>query len=309
MHRKNLSHSKSAFTLVELLVVIAIIGILVALLLPAIQAAREAARRNSCLNNVKQIMLAHHNFLDARKGFCNREGAPVKTVLSNGHGWGVSILPYMEENALYKRWDFNKSFFDPENSPVANSPVAGYTCPTNPEPIRQMEVAPTSGSPVAQAYAGDYVAFHQITTTGSTGTCSPCDTAPPKAAGTLTSIRKITDGLSHTLFLSEQAGRPDYWLLNVRQDSNASLTNPKYWGAWASYQSVTLQGWSDAATPAAGGVYAMNRSNSQGIYSFHSNGAHFGMCDGSARFMSEDLSVTTLIALGSRSAGDQIGDF
>jgi prepilin-type N-terminal cleavage/methylation domain-containing protein len=309
MHRKNLFHTRIAFTLVELLVVIAIIGILIALLLPAIQAAREAARRNACLNNVKQIMLAHHNFVNTRRGFANREGAPVKTSLSGGHGWGVTILPFMEEAALFKNWDFTKSFYDAENKPVANTPVSGYACPSGPEPLRQMDVANTSGTPASTAYAGDYVAFHQMTTTGSTGTCSPCNTAPPKEAGKLTPIRKIVDGLSHTLFMSEQAGRPDYYLFNIKQETNTSMTNPKYWGAWASYQSVTLQGWSDAATPAAGGVYSMNRSNSQGIYSFHTSGAHLGMCDGSARFVAEDISVTTLVALGSRDAGDPLGEF
>ena len=299
------STGAAGFTLVELLVVIAIIGVLIALLLPAIQAARESARRTQCTNNVKQVMLGFLNYCDVNKGIPNRFSLSG-TTLTSGHGWGVTILPFIEEINLYNRWNNKKSFFDPENQAFCSTPVSSYLCPSSPISPRLMPVS-VSTTQTSTGIAGDYVVFHQITTTGSTATCNPCDTAAPKNAGTLTPLRQITDGTAHTLLLSEQAGRPDYWLAGVKQ-ATSNPTNPLFWGSWASYQSVTAQGWNGAATPAAGGVYSMNRSNSQGIYSFHSQGANFGMCDGSVRFVTEELPVTLLVAFASRNAGDSDAD-
>ncbi len=299
------SRCATGFTLVELLVVIAIIGVLIALLLPAIQAARELARRTQCTNNVKQTILGFLTYCDVNKGLPNRFSLNG-TSLTSGHGWGVTILPFIEETNLASTWNNKKSFFDPENQVFCNTVVNSYLCPSAPSNPRVMPVSAASMQ-TSTGIAGDYVVFHQITTTGSTATCTPCDTAAPKSAGTLTPLRQITDGTSQTLLLSEQAGRPDFWLSGVKQ-TTANPTNPLFWGCWAAYQSVTAQGWNGANPPAAGGVYSMNRSNSQGIYSFHPGGAHFGMCDGSVRFVSEELPVTLLVAFASRDGGDAIGD-
>src|SRR5438552_1239778 len=105
--------NRRGFTLVELLVVIAIIGILIALLLPAV----EAARRTQCENNVKQVMLGFLGYHNANKGFPNRVSLNG-TTLDSGHGWGVTLLPYIEETSLRSQWIDTKSFFDPENQPV-----------------------------------------------------------------------------------------------------------------------------------------------------------------------------------------------
>src|ERR1700712_2295589 len=108
----NHSQDRRAFTLVELLVVIAIIGVLVALLLPAIQAAREAARRSQCKNNLKQIGLALHNFESARRSFPPGFTSTPKNNVVNaegtgpGWGWGAHILPYLEESSLFQQIDF-----------------------------------------------------------------------------------------------------------------------------------------------------------------------------------------------------------
>ncbi|MBN1853785.1 MAG: DUF1559 domain-containing protein, partial [Pirellulales bacterium] len=133
-HRAQIrSHGRQpAFTLVELLVVIAIIGILVALLLPAVQAAREAARRSQCGNNLKQIGLAILNYESAYKTF-----PPGGITLGpccgtkSGTSWPISILPQMEEQPLFDQYNFNAFNEDPENMVVRETKLVKYTCPSD----------------------------------------------------------------------------------------------------------------------------------------------------------------------------------
>lgn len=296
------------FTLIELLVVIAIIAILIALLLPAVQQAREAARRTQCKNNVKQVMLAFHNYHDVYLGFPNRHSLNG-TTLNSGHGWGLKLTPYIEQAALFNQWNSGKSWFDPENQVIAMARIPVYVCPSTPGGFREMELAGSNNVTTSRGIASDYVVFHQISTTGTDASCGSCNTAAPKTAGTITPIRDITDGTSNTIMTAEQAGRPDYYLRGVKQASNTGMTNPKFWGCWASYQSVTGQGWNAATPPGAGAVYAMNLSNSQGIYSFHAGGAHVGLCDGGVRLVSENISTKLLIALWSRDGGEVVDEF
>lgn len=298
---------RDGFTLIELLVVIAIIAVLIALLLPAVQQAREAARRTQCMNNIKQVMLAFHNYHDVFNGFPNRQ--PISgTSPTNGRGWGVTLLPYLEQTPLYNAWNSSKSFFSPENQAITMTPIPAYLCPTAPGGPRSMPLS-SNTIQTSTGIAGDYVVFHQISSTGTGATCSPCNTAAPKTVGTVTPISAITDGTSNTIMMAEQAGRPDYYIGRTKQATNTGMTNPMFWGCWAAYQSVTAQGYNGSVPPGAGGVYAMNRSNSQGVYSFHIGGAFFGMCDGRVRFVSENTSLVTLIALWTRDDGDNPGEF
>ena len=136
---------KSGFTLVELLVVIAIIGILVSLLLPAIQAAREAARRNSCLNNMRQLGIATHNHLDAFKLFPAAQNIYVKGTTQaiknpsateasagNKHTYFTMLLPFIEEGNLAKQYDFTKNWNGAPNKPVIGTVVAHFFAPRRP---------------------------------------------------------------------------------------------------------------------------------------------------------------------------------
>jgi prepilin-type N-terminal cleavage/methylation domain-containing protein len=128
--------ARIGFTLVELLVVIAIIGILVALLLPAVQAAREAARRTSCLNNLTQLGLAVHNyefhFETLPPGVTDTKG-PIRNEPQGNHtSWIVNILPYIEENILFRRYDQAAGAYAASNAPVRAQPVVILVCPTDP---------------------------------------------------------------------------------------------------------------------------------------------------------------------------------
>jgi prepilin-type N-terminal cleavage/methylation domain-containing protein/prepilin-type processing-associated H-X9-DG protein len=126
-----MSRSKAGFTLVELLVVIAIIGILVAMLLPAIQAARETARRAQCTNNLKQLTLAMQNFASTKKG-----EFPVGSPGQGQHGCFTYLLPYLEEQSLYDQTDVERKTYNSTNDPQRYTIVWAYICPNYPiEPV------------------------------------------------------------------------------------------------------------------------------------------------------------------------------
>ena len=152
---------RRGFTLVELLVVIAIIGILVALLLPAVQAARESGRRTQCLNNMKQMALGMHNYMDVNKGIINRMWKA--NINDTPRGWGVTLLPFIEQPGLFDAYDQTKAFYAVENLPVIQVPLKAYICPSTPTQVRLQDVGASSSSITGKGASGDYVQFHQIT--------------------------------------------------------------------------------------------------------------------------------------------------
>ncbi len=126
-----MSQRREGFTLVELLVVIAIIGILVSLLLPAVQAAREAARRMKCSNNLKQIGLAMHNYESAH-GQMPPSRIEIASPWKHHAGWQCMVLPYIEEVPLYEKYQKNLSWFEQGNVPASTTAVQTFLCPSAP---------------------------------------------------------------------------------------------------------------------------------------------------------------------------------
>jgi prepilin-type N-terminal cleavage/methylation domain-containing protein len=200
------------FTLVELLVVIAIIGILVALLLPAIQAARESARRAQCMNNLKQIGIAIQMHLDTKKRFptgCN--GTDSKSV-----SWAYYLLPYMEENAVFEAYDKNYRVDHQVNARAMRTPIEIYACPSRRRAAADRNFDNDGNPPVVLAAAslGDYAA-----NAGSdedmgldpdqfiNGAINK-ELAGPIYTKSQLSARQITDGLSNTLAIGERHLRP-----------------------------------------------------------------------------------------------------
>ncbi len=252
-------HGRSGFTLVELLVVIAIIGILIALLLPAVQTVRESARRSSCINNLKQVALAFHNYENARrllppvKRFFTGNTTPAAANCESGmahRSWVPDVLPYVEEQSLLslfnlsQDWWVNQDGSAPSGGTAGNldTPVTGnrelvrsqlaiMQCPSCPV---QNRIQDKIANPRKTGACGDYF---MVMGTGTnfntaasltTGTVTPGPGVSEEWSGCGASAKrpkatlaKITDGLSKTILLAECAGREDVWRDKMRYEANA----------------------------------------------------------------------------------------
>ena len=207
---------RSGFTLVELLVVIAIIGVLVGLLLPAVQSAREAARRTQSQNNLKQMGLAFHNYESALKtfpsGYVSNIGGPSAnpTTLdaAPGWAWGTLLLPYMEQSVLYNQLDVSLACWHPRNEAIVKTRVPVFLNPGAANFDGETIVTTESNTVLARFGRSHYV--------GNCGQDEPWGYAPPVqdwrriACGPLfrnsrVRIAEVTDGLSNTVFVGEHS--------------------------------------------------------------------------------------------------------
>lgn len=307
---------RNAFTLVELLVVIAIIGILVGLLLPAVQAAREAARRMSCTNNLKQIGLAIHNYESSHRALPPRRAFKIGD--GHDHGWGSYLLPYIEQSSIQDIYDDTRDFYAAENQEAIDNRIELFVCPSTPGQSRTVDLAHWRDGPTGSTGAvGDYFVPNSITDPSlpphirtwpeSSDRLALCDIAP---WGGKRRFADFLDGLSNTLVVVEQAGRPTHWVNGRQQPNQDGLAGAQWWGPWASYQSFSLLAYTaDGKTPH--GPCAVNCNNSRGIYAFHPGGTNILMADGSVRFISESINKFVLFALVTRDGGEVInaGDF
>jgi len=286
------------FTLVELLVVIAIIGILIALLLPAVQAAREAARRSSCTNNMKQLALATHNYHDTHRCL------PMNNPSPNGFSWIAMSLPFFEMGSLYDELDFNVSLYDSvgNNRELVKTPIDSLLCPTDPTPA------------VRDGLAG-WWAYPAVGTSTSTGeaavTCylgmtglgiqdDPPNAmyervANPNPAPTVR-FRDILDGTSNVLAIGERS--PSYSCWNNWSATNGVLFRTEY-----PFNAVRLTAHTPPGTvPAwcAGGVR-------EGGNSLHPSGGNFCYADASVHFLSETMDYTMYVQVGNMADGLPVG--
>lgn len=302
------------FTLVELLVVIAIIGILVALLLPAIQAARESARRTQCLNNFKQVGVGMHNYHSARNYFPNgienytfgeQCSMPKKTTKYiggiTGWSWGTYILPYIEEEVLYSRLNLKHpaQMHQPlSNFTVGGTRIPGFLCPSD---IKGYElIACCSG--ISQI-PGNPNSPEDLAKTNMAGVADSrdwtCDTGKAwgrtDADGVMyqvsqTPIKKITDGTAQTLMVGEVVG-------SLGSSNHFGF----YWVTWNALHTANGINLASKIEP-----QRWNSVDEGSFASFHPGGCHFVYCDGHAGFLSEDIDKVTLAALTTRAGGDVI---
>ena len=223
------------FTLVEFLVVIAIIGILVALLLPAVQAAREAARRTQCLNNLRQMGLAILNYESAKKSFprgrwnlnpvdTGKHSVPDRPAAkSNDASWTVVALPYAEEQNIAAQYDLTKEWFNTANRPPITIPLTVFVCPSVPQLTRFDTMFTSDAKPAAGDYGCTNGVGKAIWNLHSELGTYPGDISGgednPQVIGVMTKVltrsacrvKDITDGTSKTFLIGEDAGRPDLY--------------------------------------------------------------------------------------------------
>lgn len=297
--------SRHGFTLVELLVVIAIIGILVGLLLPAVQSVREAARRMQCTNNLKQICLAFHNYADVHKGFPQaRVTGSYNGAMAVFSGWPTAVLPYLEQGNLTDQYNDQIPHFHEDNLPLVSTRTPLFVCPSTPNGDREVQLStgPLESQLIDGAYGapGDYYVRLQ-TWTWPDGT----QHALGLDSNAATSLAKFTDGLSNTALLSEVAARPVLYING--QSQNRMATQPG-WSAWAGPQALRLRSYNaDCTAEGEGGAGVesiINICNQQGLYSFHPGGAVIALGDGSVRFLSESAELRVVVAMHSRDGGE-----
>jgi prepilin-type N-terminal cleavage/methylation domain-containing protein len=299
------------FTLVELLVVIAIIGILVALLIPAVQASREASRRTACKNNLHQIGLGLRAYETAKGRWPagKKWSGPTNDPNSFTMAWSSFVLPYIEEQSLYDAIDFQKPFTDPVNLPATTQVIRVYLCPSTSriEEHRTDDghLQKLGGIPGERLGCIDYLgvsgpdkdAKHPITKLiygrqrgvliGTKGLPKADELVEPPPIRSA----KIIDGLSKTICVTECTGRG----VNVVDGAIDALN-----GAWASGVNVTHldRGVNDAKPPKAW--------YDERIFSDHSGGAHVILCDGSAHFLSDSTDKKVIHWLSSRDGQEEI---
>jgi prepilin-type N-terminal cleavage/methylation domain-containing protein/prepilin-type processing-associated H-X9-DG protein len=328
--------TRRAFTLVELLVVIAIIGVLVALLLPAVQMAREAARRTQCSNNLKQIGIALQNYHDTLRAL-----PPGRLrMMEEGKGRCFSayahLLPFLEASTLYQQIDFNQSPEDPDNAAALNQTIPYFLCPSDGKKKLQ----------------GESAVHNYPLSTGTTYPLSPRNPGGVRVTGVFyenspTRFAEITDGLSQTVCVGETVkseGGPDTWdgvsktngfVLTHGNDNlfagpeltdyasqchGAGLklqqTRGSRWlyGAPGHSMYNHMRGPNDRDVDCRGGIPHSNKTNALwdrlslnvAARSRHPAGVHALFCDGHIEFVSNIIQLSVWQAYGSRDEGESL---
>jgi prepilin-type N-terminal cleavage/methylation domain-containing protein/prepilin-type processing-associated H-X9-DG protein len=297
------SDRRGAFTLVELLVVIAIIGVLIALLLPAVQMAREAARRLHCANNLKQLALALQAYHDANGRL------PYGAIESHQMAWRVAILPHIEQKALYDRFDFRStSIVGSPNLAVALTPVYGFFCPSATNLLSIYDSGLVNG---VQTYTAHYFGVAGPEGYNPSGTPYPTtNTSDPAVygvtalSGVLTlgqsvTIADITDGTTATLALGEIVHREPGIYGYGREGRAIGGGDGQPW-VWGTHAKANL-----ACKNIAFGINMPAKCTAQIAFgSYHPGGANFAKCDGSVAFVDEDIDMIVYKASGSRDGGE-----
>ena len=301
---------KRGFTLIELLVVIAIIAVLIALLLPAVQQAREAARRSQCKNNMKQLGLALHNYESSTTVF-----PPSSTGQANIGVWSYSasanqqnyhlhsfaslILPYLDQANLYNLVNYNVSALDPLNRTAAAAVLPIMRCPSY-SGVSYSNDAFYTGLPAPNTTFAirNYMAMGAKTAFSISGAIGSPEGI--MFARSKNGFRDITDGSSNTILLAEtREEQASVWI-----DGSCAAATARSFTPPATIGSTTAINFKPYFSSGPSVIAQLYGPSSQ-----HVGGAHHLMADGAVRFISENLDVLTYDALSSRSGGEVVGEF
>ncbi len=314
------SRRRQAFTLVELLVVIAIIAVLTGLLLPAVQKARESAALASCKNNLKQIGLAMQMYHDQHNTFPVGYYDPTRWPTGGqtpegldhgpGWGWGAFLLPYLEQDKLYKQIDFKLDVGDPAMAQVRTRVLKVFVCPSDPNYVETFTLttsplatnvgpAPTGLSSWELAM-GNYVACN-----GNDGVddfdSPPHTGAFVRAISGFRITADIPDGLSHTFFVCDRAAALSYcsWAGCPTGAANPFRLSPGNYGA----ETTLVMGHAGEE-----GVNNPGAFDADSTHSPHRLGVPYLMGDGSVQFISNSIDIATWEALATRAGAEPIDD-
>jgi prepilin-type N-terminal cleavage/methylation domain-containing protein len=313
--REGSSKGRRGFTLVELLVVIAIIGVLVALLLPAVQMAREAGRRTQCANNLKQLGLASHNFHDTLKSL------PPSRLANNSAGpnvnwvtWAVVILPYLEQSSFQNQWDMTRAY-ETHPASVTSFTVQGYFCPTRrvPSAILSNDAPPGALSDFAACGGrgpNDGVNANGVINANANGAMicavwklNGAQTRITQWRGAL-KLAHITDGTSNTFLIGEKHLRKTTTPGTGEDRSVYTSANNNNYRRYAGLDADGLEyylcSWVDGAANNTQGV------DNRCFGSMHPGICQFVLCDGSVRAVNNNTDLTTLGRLAQRNDGQPV---
>ena len=305
---------RSAFTLIELLVVTAIIAILIGLLLPAVQKVREAAARAKCSNNLKQFGVAFHNYHSAYgmfpPGFTSQAPATDADGTGPGWAWGVTLLPYLEQEPLYRKIDLKKDVTDPAHAAARTTKLSGFLCPSDSPSADTFQVMADDGSGGAVPMTGVTLAFANYVGVGGTFevTAYP-DTANNNGIllrNTGFAVGAITDGTSNTLMVTERASKRSpmtTWVGAVTGCTNPPV-NPAYDNEGPPTLVLTNTGEAAEGRTPGNALDHVEDANSR-----HTGGVNSLMGDGSVRFLPNSIDPKAWEALGTRAGGEVAAGF
>lgn len=302
------------FTLVELLVVIAIIGILIGMLLPAVQSVRESARRTTCLNNLKQHGLAMHNYESAFMAF--PESRPFDLV-GTRMSWCVVVLDFIEQGSLANIYNKKFAWNTPINVTAGQNVIPVFVCPSSPPGTIRLPAAGT-GSAVDGKVMGpsDYLVMHRLRNRffNAHGIPNFLGTADHEGALKVdekTRLAEYYDGTSNTMMFMEDAGRPNWFVLGA--DMRTVLPRPEGFGwtdpdggAGSMDGANAVTGVINGSSGLGKGIISIN--NDSEPYSFHTGGMNISRADASAGFISNSISGIAFAALLTPRGGEVLPD-